>query len=91
MTIRDVTALIVIIKKKIELGLPLDSSVNKDFENTQKYRNFIFANGVDLIYEFFNIERKIKSKILSKSIKVLTKYKSTNKIFKKIADEGIIF
>ena len=91
MTIRDVKSLIVIIQKKIELGLPLDSSVNKDFENSQKHKNFIFANSVDLIYEFFNIERKIKSKILSKSIKVLTKHKSTNEIFKKIADEGIIF
>ena len=91
MTIRDIKVLTILIKKKIELGLPLDSLINKDFENSQKHKNFIFSNGIDFIYEFFNIERKTRSKILSKFIKFLTKNEQTNKFFKKIADKGIVF
>jgi len=90
MTIRDIKVLLNIIKNKLELGLPLDSTVNKEFEKTLKHKNFIFSNGVDLIHEFFNIERKINNNILSKSVQFLGKNSSVNKIFMKIADEGIL-
>ena len=33
MTIRDIINLINIIEKKFHLGLPLDQSINKEFEN----------------------------------------------------------
>ena len=33
MTIRDIKTLLKIIKKRIEVGLPLDKSVNIEFEN----------------------------------------------------------
>ena len=52
MTIRDIKVLSQIIKKKIDLGLPLDSSVNLEFQKKIKYKNFIFSNGIDLIHEF---------------------------------------
>jgi 2-octaprenyl-6-methoxyphenol hydroxylase len=91
MTIRDIKVLLNIIKNKIDLGLELDSSVNKEFEKNVKYKNFIFSNGVDLIHEFFNYERKTKNSVLSKSIQILGKNSSANKAFIKIADEGIFF
>ena len=90
MTIRDIKTLMNIIKDKLDLGLPLDSSVNKEFEKNLKYKNFIFSNGVDLIHEFFNIERKINNNILSKSVQFLGKNSSVNNIFTKIADKGIL-
>ena len=91
MTIRDINILVNIIKNKCDLGLQLDSSINIEFENTLKHKNFIFSNGIDLIYEIFNLERKSKNKILSKSIQFLGKNASLNKVFTKIADKGIIF
>ena len=91
MTIRDIKIFINIIKNRNELGLPLDISVNDEFENSLKHKNYIFSNGVDLIHKFFNLERKTKNTILSKSIQVLGKNPSINKMFTKIADRGIIF
>jgi 2-octaprenyl-6-methoxyphenol hydroxylase len=90
MTIRDIKTLIKIIKNKYELGLPLDSSVNYEFENSLKHKNFIFSNGIDLIYEFFNFERKTKSNFISKSVKFFGKNSSVNKVFIKIANKGIL-
>jgi 2-octaprenyl-6-methoxyphenol hydroxylase len=91
MTIRDIKILLDIIKKKSEVGLLLDKSVNIEFENKSKYKNLIFSNGVDLIHEFFNIERKTNSKFLSKSVQLISKYPPINKIFAKIADRGFLF
>ncbi len=91
MTIRDIKTFINIIKNRNELGLPLDISVNDEFENCLKHKNYIFSNGIDLIHKFFNLERKTKNTILSKSIQVLGKNPSINKMFTKIADKGIIF
>ena len=91
MTIRDIKTLINIINNKIFLGLPLDSSVSEEFENISKHKNFIFSNSIDLIYEFFNFERKTKNTLLSKSIQKLGKNPSLNKMFTKIADTGFVF
>ena len=91
MTVRDIKTLTNIIKNKYDLGLPLDSSVNSEFENISKYKNFLFSNGIDLIHEFFNLERKINNNILSKSVQFLSKNSSLNKLFTKIADKGIVF
>ena len=60
MTIRDIKVLSQIIKKRIDLGLSLDSSVNFEFEKKIKYKNFIFSNGIDLI-------QKSKDKIFKSS------------------------
>ena len=90
MTVRDIKILVNIIKNKINIGLPIDQSVNIEFENILKYKNLIFSNGVDLIHEFFNIERNLKSKYLSKSVQLISKYPKINKIFKKIADKGVL-
>ena len=90
MSIRDIKALLIIIEFKINLGLNLDSSICLEFENQNKHKNYIFSNGVDLIYEFFNLENKINSNILSKFIKLFANNNISNKFLTKFADEGIL-
>ena len=63
MTIRDTKILLEIIQNKIDLGLPINILLIKNSKNT-KHRNFIFSNGIDLIYEFFNYEGKLKNNFL---------------------------
>ena len=91
MTIRDIKIIMKIIRNRIDLGLPLDSLVNEEFENKLKHKNLIFSNGIDLIHEFFNIERQSHSNILSKSVQLLGNNPTVNKVFTKIADKGILF
>ena len=88
MTIRDVKILLEIILNRYSLGLPLDSSINYEFENKSKHKNFIFSSGIDFIHEFFNFEKKINTSLISKSVQLLGKNPSINKIFTKIADRG---
>ena len=91
MTIRDTKVLLEIIKKKLDLGLPLDTSVNLEFQKKIRHKNFIFSKGIDLIQDLFNIERKMKTSYLSKSVKTISNHPSINKIFTKIADKGVLF
>ena len=51
----------------------------------------MFTSGIDFIYEFFDLERKSKNNLLSKSIQYLNKNTSINKMFTKIADKGFLF
>ena len=88
MTLRDLNFLVKIIKKKISLGLQLDSSVCQEFEKKIKHKNFIFSQGIDFIYEFFNFERKIENKLLNKSMNLIGKNKSLIKAFTKVANDG---
>jgi 2-octaprenyl-6-methoxyphenol hydroxylase len=91
MTIRDIKILLKIIREKLNVGLPLDSSVNYEFQKKIRHKNFVFSSGVDLIYEIFNMERKTKNSFLSKSIKTISNYPSINKIFTKLADRGALY
>ena len=91
MTLRDIKILLDIIKCKTDLGLPIDISVNKEFENKSKAKNIIFSNGIDFLHEFFNLESKTNTNLLSKSVKFLGKNPSINKMFTKIADQGTVF
>ncbi len=89
MTVRDISALLSIIQNKKSLGLPLDSLVNKEFEKSKKHINYIFSNGVDLIYDFFNFERKINTNVISKSVKIIANNQYINKLLINFADKGI--
>ena len=91
MTVRDVKILIKIINNRIDLGLPLDSSVNNEFEKKTKHKNFLFSNGIDLIYEYFNFEKNLNNSILSKTANLIAKNSYINKMFTKIADQGILY
>ena len=91
MTIRDIKILSKIIQSKIELGLHIDSSILNDFEKQTRNKNFMFSNGIDLIYEFFNIEKNLKGKNLTSVLKIIGKNNSFNNFLIKFADRGINF
>ena len=90
MSIRDIKEIIKLIEFKINHGLDLDNSICIDFEKNTKNRNFLFSSGIDLIYEFFNLENKLKDNNLSKLVKFLCRNKTANKFFTKLADNGIV-
>ena len=91
MTIRDIKVLLQIINKRLDIGLSIDSSVSSQFQKEIKHKNFIFSNGIDLIYEFFNIQRKTRNNFLNKSVKLIGNQPSINRMFTKIADKGVFF
>ena len=91
MTIRDIKNLIKTFDKKVSLGLPINETCLKDFENNFKYKNFLFANGLDLIYEFFKVENKIP-KVFSKNFfDIVNKNLYLKNLSSKIADKGFNF
>ena len=76
---------------KKEHGLDLDKSICLEFEKRTKDKNYFFSQGIDLIYELFNFENRIKNKTLSKSIKFFGNNKIVNKFLTKFADNGVIY
>jgi len=90
MILRDIKEIINLIKLKKENGLVLDKSICIDFEKNVRNKNYLFSAGIDLIYEFFSLENNVKNNILSKSVKYFGKNKNINKIFTKIADNGLV-
>ena len=91
MTIRDIKILSKIIQNKIDLGIQLDSSVLSKFEKETKNKNFLFSNSVDLIYEVFNFDKKIKSKYFNNILKTIGKNTKLTNYFIKLADKGLNF
>ena len=91
MTIRDIKILSEIIESKTELGLHIDALILNDFEKQTRSKNFIFSNGIDFIYEFFNIKKKIKIKNITKILKTIGKNRNFNNLLIKFADRGINF
>jgi 2-octaprenyl-6-methoxyphenol hydroxylase len=89
MIIRDIRDLSKIIQDKIELGIQLDSIILEEFERKTKNRNFIFSNGIDFIYEFFNFDKKTKNQNLSKILKIFGKNKKFMNSIIKYADSGL--
>tara|TARA_Y100001958_G_scaffold156296_1_gene148658 strand:+ start:662 stop:1732 length:1071 start_codon:yes stop_codon:yes gene_type:complete len=90
MSIRDIKSLIKIIEYKNSLGLNLDSSICEEFENKNKHTNYIFSNGIDFVYEFFNSKNNINNNLTTKFVKFIANSKISNKFFTKLADEGIV-
>ncbi len=90
MSLRDINQLNKIVVSRIDLGLEVDSSICSEFEKKLKHKNFLFSSGIDLIYEFFNFESKIKNDQLGKIIEYFGKKKSLNNFLTAIADEGIL-
>ncbi|MDA9637432.1 FAD-dependent monooxygenase [Candidatus Pelagibacter sp.] len=89
MTIRDLKILTKIIEDKIELGMQLDTSILEEFEKKTKDKNFVFSKAIDLIYESFNLDKKVQNKSFSKILKSIGKNKNLNNYFIKLADSGI--
>ena len=89
MTIRDLRILNKIIEEKIELGIQLDSFVLDEFEKKTKDKNIVFSKAIDLIYESFNLDKKLQSKGFIKILKSIGKNKNFNDYFVRLADSGL--
>jgi len=89
MSLRDIKLLSELIDKKINLGLDLDETICSEFQKKSQSQNFIFLSGIDWIYELFNIESKINSNLLKKSINIIGSNKVVNMFLQKFADSGI--
>ena len=89
MSIRDIKVLSELINFKINLGIQLDSSICSEFEKKVKPQNYLFSRSIDFIYELFKFESKTKNKLMSKSIKLLGKNRSVNRLITKLANTGI--
>ena len=75
------------VKKK---NLYVGAAIGTNKEDLDRARS-LASSGVDLIHNFFNIERKTKNNILSKSVQFIGNNSSINKVFTKIANKGILF
>lgn len=89
MSIRDIKEFLKIIDYKIKLGLPIDQSVCVEFQNNVKSKNFIFSEGINFIYEYFNSENKIGEDLIDSTARLIGQNKILNKYFKNIADMGL--
>jgi len=91
MTIRDIKDLSGIIQNKIDLGLQLDSFILEEFQKKTQNKNFIFSNGIDFIYNFFNLNKQVNGKNINKILKFIGTNKNFMSLIIKFADEGIEF
>ncbi len=89
MSLRDIKVLSDLIDEKINLGLDLDSSLCQEFQKKSQDKNFIFSSGIDWVYELFNLENRINSNLLNKSINLIGNNKVVNTFLKRFADGGI--
>tara|TARA_Y100001970_G_scaffold202562_1_gene246612 strand:+ start:1362 stop:2471 length:1110 start_codon:yes stop_codon:yes gene_type:complete len=89
MTLRDIKVFLDLILEKESLGLPIDYSICKDFENRTKHLNFIFSSGNDFIYEFFNYDNFYMKTIPKKLLNFLSQNTFFNSVVKKYADRGL--
>ena len=91
MVLRDIKILSKLIDKRINLGLPIDSSILREFEYNLKHLNVIFASGIDFIHEFFKIDNRFNNYFSKKIFKYLNKNEFFNKYAFKFANRGISF
>ena len=89
MVLRDIKIFSKLIDKKLDLGLPIDTSVLIDFENKLRHLNFIFGHGIDFIHEFFKLDNKFENYFSKKIFKYLNNNKLFNKYSSKFANEGL--
>ena len=90
MTIRDIKILSCLIDKKIDLGLALDQSLLKEFENKTKHFNYLYASSIDFIFEFFKFDNKFNNNYSNKIFYFLEKNSLFKKYSTKFADNGFI-
>ena len=89
MTLRDAKILSELIKENLNLGLNLDTILEK-FENKRKNPNFVFAMGVDFLHEFFKIINKYNMKSIDNLFKFINKNIFIKKKIQSYADKGFI-
>ena len=89
MTLRDIKILSDLIDERISLGLPLDSTILKEFESKTKHLNYIFSFGINFIHEFFKLDNKYGNNYSKKILKYLGKNKIFTKYASQFANQGI--
>lgn len=92
MTLRDVMSLEAIIKNKISLGLDVGSleTLNEFLENS-KARNYLFANGIDYLRNFFLSNNVLIKNFKNISLHEVNKKKYIKNLFLNLADKGLYF
>ncbi len=89
MTVRDVKIFSELIDKNLELGLDLNTILEK-FEIRRKNPNFIFAMGIDFLHEFFKATNKYNLKNVDNLFKFINKNMFVKNKIEKFADKGFI-
>ena len=90
MTIRDIKILSDLIDFRITLGLPIDISISKEFQNKTKHYNYIFSGAIDFIYNFFIFDSNSDNTYTTKLFNFLETNNLFKKYTKKFADKGIL-
>ena len=90
MTLRDAKILSQLIKKNLDLGLSLETILEK-FEKERKNSNFVFAMGVDFLHEFFKLNNKYKLKFINNFFKFINKNIFIKNKLANFADKGFSF
>ena len=90
MTLRDIKIFNKIIKKNLNLGLPIGENVLDDFQDQTKHLNFTFATFVDYLNSFFKMDVKNDYNIFQNVFRKLNKSKLTKKYINFFADNGFI-
>ena len=91
MSLRDIRVLLDIIRHRRSLGLTIDNSIFKEFENKTKHLNYIFSSGNDFIYEFFNHNNFYLKNFSNMVFQHLNNSRLFNKFATKYADRGLVF
>ena len=92
MTIRDLEILEKILKSKIDLGLDLgDATALNEFSEEVKYKNFVFANSIDLTHYIFSKKNTFFKKIRNFTLDQINQQTKVKNFFLTIADRGLRF
>ena len=91
MNIRDIKNLMNIIDNKLYAGLPLNEDIAKEFEKNHRYKNIIFANGIDLLLKIFEHETKLPKLVSKNFFNILENTKIFKKYTSLFANKGINF
>jgi len=89
MTVRDIKSLLNLINSKKELGLEINKNIYQEFEKKNKHLNFLFASGIDFIYNFFYFDNYYLNLNSKKLFKYINNNKLFNNLFIKYANRGL--
>jgi len=92
MIIRDLEILEKILKSKIDLGLDLgDTTALNEFSERVKYKNFVFANSIDLTHYIFSKKNTFFKKIRNFTLDQINQQTKVKNFFLTVADRGLRF
>ena len=89
MTLRDIKILVNLIDKYTLEGITTNSSILREFENTTKYKNIIFASSIDFVHSFFIFQSYLPDIFSTNLFKLINRTKIIPNYGLKIADKGL--